>query len=185
MSLISIPFFGWLSDRFGRRRVYAAGIILTGAFAFPYYALLNSKSAGLILLAIVISLVCHDLQYGPQGALIAESFEPDVRYSASGLGYQLASVVAGGPAPLIAAALLAHYGNSSPIVLYILGCAVVSLLALVLLPRRRTADDGVSPTAAAAGPESRKQSPIPLEAVVRPREPVSDYAQARHLGGRS
>jgi metabolite-proton symporter len=181
LSLISIPFFGWLSDTVGRRRVYAAGIILTGAFAFPYYALLNSKSAGLILLAIVISLVCHDLQYGPQASLIAESFESDVRYSAAGLGYQLASVIAGGPAPLIAAALLAHYGNSDSIALYILGCAVVSLLALVLLPRRRTADDGVSPTA--AGPEGWERSLSP-KATVPPRETVRDHAQTRYLEGR-
>src|SRR5439155_885508 len=90
------------------------GIVLTGAFAFPYYALLNSESAGLILLAIVLSLVCHDLQYGPQSSLIAESFEPDVRYSAAGLGYQLASVVAGGPAPLIAAALLLRMPRTQP-----------------------------------------------------------------------
>jgi hypothetical protein len=103
-----------------------------------------------------------------------------VRYSAAGLGYQLASVVAGGPAPLIAAALLAHYGNSDSIALYILGCAVVSLLALVLLPRRRTADDGVSPTAA-SGPESWERSPLSPKATVPPRETVRDHAQARYL----
>ncbi len=140
VSLVSIPAFGWLSDRIGRRKVYAAGIVATGVFAFPYYAMLDSKSAGLILLAIVLSLVCHDIQYGPQAALIAESFEPEIRYSAAGLGYQLASIVAGGPAPLIAAALLAHYGTAMPIALYIVGCAVISLLALALLPRRRTPD---------------------------------------------
>jgi hypothetical protein len=104
-----------------------------------------------------------------------------VRYSAAGLGYQLASVVAGGPAPLIAAALLAHYGNSDSIALYIVGCAVVSLLALVLLPRRRTADDTA---AAASGPESWERSPLSPKATVPPRETVSDYAQTGHLEGR-
>ena len=141
LSLISIPFFGWLSDRIGRRRVYAAGIIVVGLFAFPYYAMLDTKSAGLVLAAIVISLIGHDMQYGPQAALIAESFEPEVRYSAAGLGYQLASVVAGGPAPLIATALLVYFGSSSAIAAYIVICAVISLIALWLLPRRRTTDD--------------------------------------------
>jgi metabolite-proton symporter len=149
-SLVTIPFFGWLSDRLGRRRVYGAGIIVTGLFAFPYYAMLDTKSAGLVLAAIVISLVCHDMQYGPQAALIAESFEPEVRYSAAGLGYQLASVVAGGPAPLIAAALLAHYGNSNAIAIYIVACAVISMIALVVLPRPPVAEDGGEEAAQAA-----------------------------------
>jgi metabolite-proton symporter len=135
IGLISIPLFGALSDRFGRRRIYGAGIVLTAAFAFPYFDLLNTKSSGLVLLAIVISLVVHDMQYGPQAALIAESFDADVRYTGAGLGYQLASVVAGGPAPLIATALLRHYGNSRSISLYIIGCAVVSMIALIALPR--------------------------------------------------
>ncbi len=141
LSLFSIPFFGWLSDRIGRRRVYAAGIIVTGLFAFPYYAMLDTKSAGLVLAAIVLSVIGHDMQYGPQAALIAESFEPEVRYSAAGLGYQLASLVAGGPAPLIATALLVHFGSSTAIAAYIVICAVISLTALWLLPRRRTTDD--------------------------------------------
>jgi MFS family permease len=135
IGLISIPLFGRISDRLGRRRVYGTGIVLTAAFAFPYFGLLNTKSAGLVLLAIVVSLVVHDVQYGPQAALIAESFDTDVRYTGAGLGYQLASVVAGGPAPLIASALLTHYGNSTTISLYIIGCAVVSMIALVVLPK--------------------------------------------------
>ena len=115
LGLISIPLFGRLSDRLGRRKVYAAGIVLTALFAFPYFGMLNTKSAVVVLIAIVLSLVIHDVQYGPQAALIAESFDADVRYTGAGMGYQLASVVAGGPAPLIAAALLTHYGSSAAI----------------------------------------------------------------------
>jgi metabolite-proton symporter len=136
LGLISVPLFGYLSDRFGRKLIYGIGIVATGVFAFPYYGLLDTKSSGLILLAIVISLIVHDIQYGPQAALIAESFGTNVRYSGAGLGYQLASVIAGGPAPLIAAAILTSTGSSTWISWYIVGCAVVSMAALLLMPRR-------------------------------------------------
>ncbi|MFC4943269.1 MFS transporter [Pseudonocardia sp. GCM10023141] len=138
VGLISVPLFGHLSDRFGRRLVYGIGIVATGVFAFPYFGLLDTGSSGFVLLAIVVSLIVHDVQYGPQAALIAESFGTNVRYSGAGLGYQLASVIAGGPAPLIAAALLAGTGSSSSIALYIIACCVVSLVALVLMPRKAT-----------------------------------------------
>jgi metabolite-proton symporter len=135
IGFISVPLFGYLSDVLGRRRVYGTGIVLVGLFAFPYYALLNSRQNGLILLAIVLSLVLHDIMYGPQAALIAETFGTGVRYSGAGLGYQLASVIAGGPAPLIATAILAATGDSTWISVYIVGCAVVSLIGLLLMPK--------------------------------------------------
>ena len=94
------------------------------------------RMAGLVLLAIVVSLIFHDMQYGPQAALIAESFGTNIRYSGAGLGYQLASVIAGGPAPLIAAAILQSTGSSTWISIYIIGCCVVSMIALLLMPRR-------------------------------------------------
>jgi metabolite-proton symporter len=136
MGLVTVPLFGYLSDRIGRRRMYGIGIVGTGLFAFPYFGLLNTRSAGLVLLAIMLSLLFHDMQYGPQAALIAESFGPNVRYSGAGLGYQLASVVAGGPAPLIAAAILEKTGSSTFISWYIVACAVVAMAALLLMPRR-------------------------------------------------
>ncbi|WP_299737496.1 MFS transporter [Pseudonocardia sp. 73-21] len=136
IGLISVPLFGHLSDRIGRRTMYAIGIGCVAVFAFPYFGLLNTAVPGLVLLAIVLSLMFHDMQYGPQAALIAESFGANIRYSGAGIGYQLASVIAGGPAPLIAAAILAGTGSSTWISVYILGCCVVSLVALVLLPRR-------------------------------------------------
>ncbi|MBK0869271.1 MHS family MFS transporter [Saccharopolyspora sp. HNM0986] len=134
IGLITIPLFGHLSDRFGRRRIYALGIVLTAAYAFPYFGLLNTGSGGLVLIGIVVSLIVHDIQYGPQAALIAESFGTNVRYSGAGLGYQLSSVIAGGPAPLIAAALLTSTGGSTSISWYIVGCCVLSLGALALMP---------------------------------------------------
>ena len=136
LGLVSIPLFGHLSDRIGRRLMYGIGIVCIAAFAFPYYGLLNTKSSGLILLAVVLSLVFHDMQYGPQAALIAESFGPATRYSGAGLGYQLASLIAGGPAPLIAAAIVDATNSSTWVSVYIIGCAVLSMIALLLMPRR-------------------------------------------------
>jgi hypothetical protein len=83
-----------------------------------------------------VSLITHDIQYGPQAALIAESFGTNLRYSGAGLGYQLASVIAGGPAPLIAAAILSHTGSSTWISIYIIGCCAFAAVALWLMPRR-------------------------------------------------
>ena len=140
IGLVSVPLFGHLSDVIGRRRMYGIGIVCTGLFAFPYFGLLNTREAGLVLLAIVLSLVFHDMQYGPQAALIAESFGTNVRYSGAGMGYQLASVIAGGPAPLIAAFILKETGSSTGIAWYIVICAVLSMIALVLLPQRNRSD---------------------------------------------
>jgi len=137
VGLISVPLFGHLSDRLGRRLTYGVGIVGTAVYAFPYFGLLNTRTSGLVLLAIVLSLVFHDIQYGPQAALIAESFGTKLRYSGAGIGYQLASVVAGGPAPLIAAAILQHTGSSTWISGYIIGCCAVAFVALLFLPRRR------------------------------------------------
>jgi MFS family permease len=136
VGVITVPLFGHLSDRLGRRLTYGVGIAATALFAFPYFGLLNTKTTGLVLLAIVLSLVVHDIQYGPQAALIAESFGTALRYSGAGIGYQLASVVAGGPAPLIATAILKHTGSSTWISWYIVGCCAVALAALLLMPRR-------------------------------------------------
>lgn len=115
--------------------MYGVGIVCTGLFAFPYFGLLDTKVSGFVLLAIVVSLLFHDMQYGPQAALIAESFGTNIRYTGAGIGYQAASVIAGGPAPLIAAGILQATGSSTWISWYIVGCCVVSLVALVFMPR--------------------------------------------------
>lgn len=135
IGLVSVPLFGYVSDLIGRRLVYGMGIVATGVYAFGYFALLDTRVPGLVLLGVIVSLLCHDMQYGPQGALIAESFATPVRYSGAGLGYQLASVIAGGPAVLIAAAILASTGSSTYISYYLLGCAALSFIALALMPQ--------------------------------------------------
>jgi MFS family permease len=134
VSFVTIPVAGHLSDRFGRKRVYLAGAVLTGIFGFVYFAMLNSLVPSWIFLGIVLSFVPHDILYGPQAALIAECFTPRLRYSGSSIGYQLASITAGGPAPLIATALLAWTGSGYAIAGYIALCAVVSIIATLLMP---------------------------------------------------
>jgi metabolite-proton symporter len=130
VSFVSIPLFGHISDLIGRTRMYMLGAVVTGVFGFIYFGMLGSGNRTLIFLAIVLSLIPHDMLYGPQAALIAESFKGRVRYSGASLGYQLASVIAGGPAPFIAAWLFARYHSGYAIGGYIAACGVVSLLAV-------------------------------------------------------
>jgi MFS family permease len=133
LSFFTIPFCGWLSDRIGRKLMYMIGAAVTGVFGFLYFALLNTLIPGWIVVAVVLSLIPHDMMYGPQAALIAESFTGRLRYSGASMGYQLASVVAGGPAPLIATALLASYHSGYAIAVYILACSLISLAATAML----------------------------------------------------
>ena len=133
VSFVTIPLAGHLSDRFGRKRVYLAGTVMTLVFGWIYFALLNTVMPFWVFIAIVVSLIPHDTMYGPQAALIAESFTGRLRYSGASIGYQLASIIAGGPAPLIATALLAAYHSWVPIAVYITACCVISLIAVAMM----------------------------------------------------
>jgi MFS family permease len=134
LSLFSIPFFGHLSDRIGRKRLYMTGAAIMGVWAFAYFGLLNAESSILIFVAVFLSLIPHDIQYGPQAALIAESFPTKLRYSGAGIGYQLSSVFAGGPAPLVATFLFNEFNSTLPIAIYIALGAVCSFVSTALLP---------------------------------------------------
>jgi metabolite-proton symporter len=134
VSFVTIPLSGHISDLIGRRKMYLIGAATTGIFGFVYFGLVDTAVPSLVFIAIVLSLIPHDMQYGPQAALIAEAFTPRLRYSGASLGYQLASVIAGGPAPLIATALFAAYHSGYAISIYIAACAVVSLIAAALMP---------------------------------------------------
>jgi len=134
VSFVSIPLSGHLSDRIGRKKMYMLGTVTIGIFGFIYFGLLDTGLPVLIFLAIVLSLIPHDMMYGPQAALIAELFTGRLRYSGASLGYQLASVIAGGPAPLIAAWLFGTFHSGYAIAFYILACAIVSLIATALMP---------------------------------------------------
>jgi len=134
VSFITIPLSGHISDRIGRRKMYLIGAAATGVFGFLYFGMVDTAAPVAVFVAIVLSLIPHDMQYGPQAALIAEAFTPRLRYSGASLGYQLASVIAGGPAPLIATALFATYHSGYAISIYIAACAVVSLVSASLMP---------------------------------------------------
>jgi metabolite-proton symporter len=133
VSFVSIPLFGHISDRIGRKKMYMLGAATVGVFGFVYFGMLDTGSLALIFLAIVLSLVPHDMMYGPQAALIAESFTGRLRYSGASLGYQLASVIAGGPAPLIATWLFAEYASPYAIAGYILVCSLLTLAATAMM----------------------------------------------------
>jgi metabolite-proton symporter len=134
VSFITIPLSGHISDRIGRRKMYLIGAAVTGLFGFLYFGMVDTAIPSAVFIAIVLSLIPHDMQYGPQAALIAEAFTPRLRYSGSSLGYQLASIIAGGPAPIIATALFAHYQSGYAISVYIAACAAVSLVSAALMP---------------------------------------------------
>ena len=141
ISFFTMPAFGALSDRIGRRYTTIYGAVAMMLFVFPYFLLLNTRIPILVILSLALSVGCaHACLYGPQAALIAERFPTRIRYTGASLGYQLASIIAGGPAPIIATYLLVH---SSPqsfltsawmlIALYIIATALVSLLAALFL----------------------------------------------------
>jgi MFS family permease len=105
-----------------------------------YFGLLGTLVPALVFIAIAISLVPHNMQYGPQAAMIAESFPGRLRYSGASIGYQLASVIAGGPAPLIAVALFAAFRTGYAVAFYILACAIISIIAVALMRERAGVD---------------------------------------------
>ena len=145
------------------------GAALTGFYGFAYFGLLDTRMPYLVVIAIVLSLVPHDIMYGPQAALIAESFPGRLRYSGASLGYQLSSLIAGGPAPLIATALLSRYRSATPLALFILACAVISLIATAMLKDHTNKD--ISNT-------SQRQ----LQMVLPPQRSTSTANPAGYIG---
>jgi MFS family permease len=134
LSWFTIPFFGFLSDRIGRKRMYIIGAVAMGIYPFIYFGLLNTAVTALIFVAVILSFVPHDMMWGPQAALIAECFPPRLRYSGFSLGFHLSSITAGGPAPLIATGLFAATGSGYMVACYILFCAIVTIVATAFLP---------------------------------------------------
>jgi MFS family permease len=125
---------GALSDRIGRRQMYIIGCISVAIFTFVYFAMLDTKEPLMIFIAVALSFIPVMTMYGPEAALIAEAFTPRLRYSGASIGYQLASIIAGGPAPFISTYLFATYHSTFPIGIYVVICAVISIAATLMLP---------------------------------------------------
>lgn len=128
-----VPLFGLLSDKVGRRPVYLAGAVFVVLFAFPFFWLIDLKNSLALVLAVTLGLIGHSAMYGPQAAFFSELFGTRVRYSGASLGYQLASPLAGGLAPLIATALLVQTGGKPwPVALYLIGMAAITIVSVWL-----------------------------------------------------
>jgi MFS family permease len=134
LGFMTVPISGALSDRIGRRRMYIIGCVFVAVYTFVYFALLDTKVPGLIFLGVSLSFIPVMTMYGPEAALIAEAFTPRLRYSGASIGYQLASIIAGGPAPFIATWLFTSFHSTIPIGIYITICAAISIVATLLLP---------------------------------------------------
>ena len=134
LGFIWAPIAGALSGSIGRRQMYIIGCIFVAIFTFAYFAMLETRIPWVMFTAVALSFIPVMTMYGPEAALIAEAFPPRLRCSGASIGYQLASIIAGGPAPFIATWLFATFNSTFPIGIYVVVCAIISIIATALLP---------------------------------------------------
>jgi MFS family permease len=140
LGFITVPIAGLLTDRIGRRKVFISGCVLVAVFTFVYFAMLDTKIPELIFIAMALSFIPIMIMYAAEAALIAEAFTPRLRYSGASIGYQSASIIAGGPAPFIATWLFSTYHSSFPIGIYACVCAAISICSALMLPDQTNKD---------------------------------------------
>ncbi|MEU0942595.1 MFS transporter [Streptomyces canus] len=147
VALVVLPCASALSDRIGRRPVVLTGAILSAATAFPVLALVDSKSSGALILAVVIGHgISQSLMYGPLGALFSEMFGTRVRYTGASLGYQGATLVGAGFSPMIAGSLVASSGNGTPVALLLCGGSLITALTVWFVRETNRTSLGEEPT---------------------------------------
>lgn len=133
IQLVAIPWFGAVSDRVGRRPVYLGGAFFLVLLAFPFFWLVDSQNTVLVWAAIILGMIGHSAMYGPQAAFFSELFGTRTRYTGTSLGYQLASPLAGGLAPLIASSLLAWSGGKPwPIAVYLVVMGIITIACVFI-----------------------------------------------------
>ncbi|MCF2589258.1 MFS transporter [Brevibacterium sp. UCMA 11752] len=134
--IFTIPYFGAWSDRHGRRKIFLVGTVLMAVWAFPFFWLVDTGNPVLVALSLIVGLTLHAMMFGPQAALFAEMFPADVRYFGASLGFQLASVFAGGLAPMIMVSLIEFTGTSASVSAYIIVMAVITFIAVYTIKER-------------------------------------------------
>jgi MFS family permease len=139
IELALIPLFGALSDRVGRRPIYAAGVVAAAIWGFVFFPLLDTRSTPVIVLAAAVGLMTHAAMYGPQAAFVAELFSTKLRYSGAA-AYQLAGVVSGAIAPIVSIALYRSFGTAYAVSGYVLAMLLITLVALACAPETAHAD---------------------------------------------
>jgi MHS family shikimate/dehydroshikimate transporter-like MFS transporter len=131
--LITVPFFGWLSDKWGRRTLYIGGAILSAALAFPLFLLIETKDPLIVTITLIVTMsIGHATMYGPQASFMPELFGTGSRYSGSSLGCQVSAAISGGFAPVIATSLFAWQGNTQGISLFMIALAGITLISVLL-----------------------------------------------------
>ncbi|MFJ8635328.1 MFS transporter [Streptomyces sp. NPDC093568] len=134
--LVLIPAAAALSDKFGRIRIYAIGAAGIALWAVPLFLLIDTGSLLWLAVGTFVASCFLSIMYGPQAALFAELFTPEMRYTGASLGYQIAAVLGGGLAPFIMVLLLEATGTSMAVSGYIIGLSVIALLSIKVLADR-------------------------------------------------
>jgi len=128
--LISLPLFGWVCDRIGRRPMYILGALFTIGFAFPLFWMLESKSAALVTTAVIVAMnFGHGMMFGPESCYFPELFGSRVRYSGASFGFQASAAIGGGFAPIVATAMVGYFGGTTGVSVMMIILALITLAA--------------------------------------------------------